>query len=130
MAVFGTLAMYQELARLLQEDPGWAERGKPITCTMSFRYDEPVGKQFFLRFNRGTVEEVREIGLDADEASDYVFAGPPDVWRKVFANEIPPSLAVMGGKLRVTGRKSWLLENMVPFKQVLDTFKKVEIEEG
>lgn len=130
MARFGTLEMYEELARLLHDDPRWTEHGKAITCTMSFRYDEPIAKQFFLRFKEGAVEEVREFELDAGEPSDYVFAGPPEVWRKVFTNEIPPSLAVMGGKLRVTGRKTWLLENMVPFKHVLDMFKMIPIEEG
>ena len=130
MAHFGTLEMYEELARLLHADPEWVEQGKAITCTMSFQYDEPIGKLFFLRFNQGTVEEVREVEPDTSEPSDYVFAGPPEVWRKVFANEIPPSMAIMGGKLRMTGRKTWLLQNMAPFKHVLDTFKKIPIEEG
>ena len=130
MAAFATLEMYEELARLLQQDPEWSERGQTISCSMSFRYEEPVAKQFYLRFVAGRVEEVRELPLEDVTPTDFVFSGPPEIWRQVFRSEIPPAMAIMGGKLEIKGKKSWLLQNMLPFKHVLDTFKKVDLDDG
>ena len=126
MATYGTIGFYEELADRLNHDPGWADQGKAISCTMSFTWDEPVGKRFLMRFNAGHVDEVRELDLDDDAPSDFVFTGSPEMWRRVLTNQISPAQAIMGNKIKMQGKKSWLLQNMMPFKHVLATLTSID----
>ena len=66
---FGTVAVYEAMADLLNNDPAWAEKGKSINYSMVFDYGSPVGKSFFVRFADGKVFDVKELpGSDAEPA--------------------------------------------------------------
>lgn len=123
----GSAEVYEELARRLALDPTWTDKGRDISCTMSFSFDEPIGTTIYLRFDKGRIDDVREL-LDGDSPPvEFAFSGPADVWRCVFAKETSASMALMTGRLKLVGKKSWLLGNMSAFMYMLDTLTGIEL---
>jgi putative sterol carrier protein len=124
---FGTLQVYQEMAKLLNDDPVWLEKGRAITYTMVFAYNEPVSKAFFVRFVNGLVTEERELPSADAEQADFVISGNPDVWRDVFAKQISPAAAMTKGQLKVKGKLTTLLKHMSAFGYVIDAMTSIEL---
>jgi hypothetical protein len=124
---FGTVQVYQEMAKLLNDDPVWLEKGKAITYTMVFAYNEPVSKAFFVRFVNGLVIEERELPSADAEQADFVISGNPDVWRDVFAKRISPAAAMTKGQLKVKGKLTTLLKHMSAFGYVIDAMTSIEL---
>jgi putative sterol carrier protein len=124
---FGTLQVYEEMAKLLNGDPVWLQKGKAITYTMVFAYNEPVSKAFFVRFDCGSVTEVRELPSPDAEPADFVISGDPDIWRGVFAKQISPAAAMTKGQLKVKGRLTTLLKHMSAFSYVIDAMTSIEL---
>jgi putative sterol carrier protein len=124
---FGTVAVYDEMAKLLNADPVWADKGRSITYTMTFEYTEPVSKAFFIRFEAGTITEVRELASADAEPADFVISGDPQVWRDVFAKRLNPSAAMTRGQLKVKGKLTTLLRHMGAFSYVIDAMTSIEL---
>lgn len=127
MAKFGTIEVYEEMARLLNEDPEWAEKGKAITYTMIYAYGPPAGGTFFVRFEEGRVTEVREIDSPDSEPADFVLTGPSEVWRGIFDKTLNPTTALTRGQLKVKGKMTTLLKHMGAFSYVIDAMTKIEL---
>lgn len=127
MATFGTVEVYEEMARLLNTDPEWAEKGKAISYSMVYDYREPVSKAFYVKFDEGRVTEVRELASADAEPADFVISGTPDVWRGVLEKKINPTAALTRGQLKLKGKMSALLKHMNAFGHVIDTMTKVEL---
>lgn len=124
---FGTVAVYEAMAELLNHDPAWAEKGKAIDYSMIFDYGPPVGKTFFLRFADGTVFDVKELpSADAGNA-DFVLAASPEVWRGIFDQTINPTTALVKGQIKVKGKIAALLRHMTAFSYVIDAMTKIEL---
>lgn len=128
MAQFGTVEVYEEMARRLNADPEWTgKRGVNITYTMVYDYGEPVGRAFFARFEQGRVTEVKELGSRGDIAADFVISGSADTWRDVLTKAADPTIALTRGQLKVQGKMATLLKNMNAFKYVIDTMTEIEL---
>lgn len=127
MAKFGTIEVYEEMARLLNDDPEWKEKGKAITYSMIYVYAPPADKNFFLRFDEGRVVEVREVPSPDAEPADFVLTGSPEVWRGVLDKSLNPTSALTRGQLKVKGKMTTLLKNMGAFSYVIDTMTKIDL---
>ena len=127
MAKFGTIEVYEEMARLLNEDPEWADKGKAITYTMIYAYGPPTDRNFFVRFEQGRVTDVKEVDAPDAEPADFVLTGPPDVWRGIFDKTLNPTSALTRGQLKVKGKMTTLLKNMSAFSYVIDAMTKIEL---
>lgn len=128
MARFGTVEVYEEMARLLNEDPEWIEkRGTKITYTMVYDYGEPVDRAFFTRFESGRVTEVKELGSRGDIEADFVISGSGETWKGVLTKTVDPTVALTRGQLKVKGKMATLLKNMNAFKYVIDKMTEIEL---
>jgi putative sterol carrier protein len=127
MARFGTIEVYEEMGRLLNEDPEWAEKGKAITYTMIYAYGPPADKTFYVRFEQGRVTEVKEIDAPDSEPADFVLTGPSDVWRGILDKTLNPTAALTRGQLKVKGKMTTLLKHMSAFSYVIDAMTKIEL---
>jgi putative sterol carrier protein len=126
MAKFGTVEVYEEMAKALDNDPEWAETGKGITYKMTFTYKEPINKVFFVNFDEGKITEVREAGPD-DRSVDFDLAAAPDTWRSLLEGKTNPMMAITRGKLKVDGNLAALMKHMKAFTKVLDAMSGVEL---
>jgi putative sterol carrier protein len=127
MATFGTIEVYEEMARLLNSDEEWTEKGREITYSMIFEYTEPVSKTFFLRFEEGKVTDVREIASSDSEPADFALSGGPDVWRALLEKQMNPTMAMARGKVKVKGNLAVLMKHMKAFNYILDSMSAVEL---
>ncbi|GAA0615367.1 hypothetical protein GCM10009547_16640 [Sporichthya brevicatena] len=128
MAQFGTVEVYEEMARALNADPEWTGmQGVDITYTMVYDYGSPVDKAFFVRYEKGRVSEVRELESRGDIQADFVISGDGEVWRGVLTKTIDPTIALTRGQLSVKGKMSTLLKNMSAFKYIIDTMTTIEL---
>lgn len=116
----GTLAFYEEMARVLNNDSIWEEKGKAITCTMLHAYGPPVDRKFFTNFDEGRVTEVAEVSGDDERSADFVISGSPENWNAVLQKQLKPTTAMTTGKLKVEGKQIYLLRNMGAFSYMLD----------
>ena len=124
---FGTVAVYEAMADLLNNDPAWAEKGKSINYSMVFDYGSPVGKSFFVRFADGKVFDVKELpGSDAEPA-DFKLSAAPDVWRGIFDQTINPTNALVKGQIKVKGKIAALLRHMTAFSYIIEAMAKIEL---
>ena len=124
---FGTVAVYEAMANLLNDDPGWADKGKSINYTMVFAYGPPVDRTFFVRFADARVTDVKELpGPDAEKA-DFVLSAAPDVWRGIFDQSINPTNALVKGQIKVKGKIGSLLRHMTAFSYIIDAMTKIEL---
>ena len=127
MATFGTVEVYEEMAKLLNADPEWAEKGKAISYSMVYDYREPVDKAFYVKFDEGRITDVRELPSADAEPADFVISGAPDIWRGVLEKKINPTAALTRGQLKLKGKMSTLLKHMNAFGHIIDTMTKVEL---
>jgi putative sterol carrier protein len=118
--VFGTVGFYQAMAEALNADPQWVEMATAITYTMIYRYDEPIDKTFFVRFDQGKVSEVEELAALNERPADFVITGKPDAWQAVLTKQIAPPAAMATGKLKVQGKQTVLLRHMKKFSYLID----------
>lgn len=124
---FGTVAVYEAMADLLNNDPAWAEKGKSIDYSMIFDYGPPVGKTFFLRFADGKVFDVKELPSAGGEKADFVLSAAPEVWRGIFDRTINPTNALVKGQIKVKGKIAALLRHMTAFSYIIDAMTKIEL---
>jgi len=128
MATFGTIEVYEEMAKLLNADPEWADKGKAISYTMVYVYGPPVDKNFLVRFEAGQVTEVREVASADEEPADFVLTGAPEVWRGVLDKTLNPTAALTRGQLKVKGKMTTLLKHMSAFSYVIDAMTRIELK--
>ncbi len=124
---FGTVAVYEAMADLLNNDPAWAEKGKSIDYSMVFDYGPPVGKTFFVRFGDGKVFDVKELDGTDGEKADFILSASPEVWRGIFDQTINPTNALVKGQIRVKGKIAALLRHMTAFSYIIDAMTKIEL---
>lgn len=127
MAEFGTIEVYEEMAKLLNSDPEWTEKGKAISYSMIYAYGPPVDKYFFVLFDEGRVTDVREVPTPDAEPADFVLTGPPDVWRGILEKTLNPTAALTRGQLKVKGKMTTLLKHMSAFSYVIDAMTRIEL---
>ena len=127
MATFGTIEVYEQMAKLLNDDEQWAELGKPISYSMVYAYREPVDRVFYVRFEEGQVTDVRELASAEAEPADFVLTADPDVWRGVLEKRIKPAMALTTGKIKIKGNLATLMKHMKAFSHVLDVMTEVEL---
>jgi len=125
---FGTVAVYEAMADLLNNDPAWAEKGRSIDNSMIFSYGPPVGKAFHLRFGDGKVFDVRELASPDAERADFVLTAAPEVWRGIFDQTINPTNALVKGQVKVKGRIAALLRHMTAFNYIIEAMTKIELQ--
>lgn len=118
--VFGTVGFYQAMADALNSDPAWLEMATPITYTMIYRYEPPVDKTFFIRFEEGRITEVTELATPDERPADFVISGEPASWQGVLQKTINPTVAMATGKLKVQGKQTVLLRHMKRFTYLID----------
>jgi hypothetical protein len=123
---FGTVEFYQAMADVLNADPVWAEKGKPLTCSMVYVYGPPIGRNFFLNFVEGHISEVAEIASPDARPAEFVITGTGDAWKAVLRAEVKPATAMATGKLKVKGKQTFLLKNMGAFSHILDVMTKID----
>ncbi len=123
---FGTVEVYEEMARLLNEDTQWLEDAKNISFTMIYAYGEPVNAAFYVRFDAGRVVDVHQLASAADEPADFVISGSADVWRGVLEKRVSPTAALTRGQLKLKGKMTTLMKHMGQFSHVLDTMSQVQ----
>jgi hypothetical protein len=124
---FGTVAVYEAMADLLNDDPVWAEKGQGINYSMIFAYGPPVEKTFFLRFADAKVLDVKELPSADAEPADFVLTAAPDVWRGIFEQTINPTNALVKGQIKVKGKIAALLRHMTAFSYIIDAMTKIEL---
>jgi len=127
MPEFGTVAVYEEMAKLLNDDPVWAKTGKAITNSFVFDYGAPVSRSFFLNFDEGRVTQVKELPSAESEPADFVISGGSEVWRGVLGKTVNPTVALTRGQLKVKGKLTTLLKNMTAFQYVIDSMTKIPL---
>lgn len=126
MARFGTVEVYEEMAKALEHDAAWADVGKNITYRMLFTYTGPTEKAFFVNFDHGQITEVREADARG-ESVDFNLSAAPDTWRALLEGKSSPMLAITRGKLKVDGNLAVLMKEMKAFSKVLDAMADVEL---
>jgi hypothetical protein len=124
---FGTVAVYEAMADLLNNDPAWAEKGKSIDYSMLFDYGPPVEKTFFVRFADGKVFDVKELGSADAAKADFVLSAAPDVWRGIFDQTINPTNALVKGQIKVKGKIAALLRHMTAFSYIIEAMTKLDL---
>ncbi|BBY83723.1 SCP2 sterol-binding domain-containing protein [Mycolicibacterium pulveris] len=129
MAKFGTVEVYEEMGKVLNDDDEWInKRGTKISYSMVFDYGEPVDKAFYTRFESGRVTDVHELDSRGEIEADFVIAGSADVWRGVLTNTIDPTVALTRGQLKVKGKMATLLKNMNAFKYVIEKMSQIPLD--
>jgi alkyl sulfatase BDS1-like metallo-beta-lactamase superfamily hydrolase len=128
MAKFGTVEVYEEMARLLNEDQAWLESGKALSANLVFHYRAPLDVTFFVRFEEGRVTDVKEIESPEAVNADYVLTADPDIWRGILDKKVTPITAVTVGKIKVKGNVRELMKMMKPFSRVLDTMTRIPLD--
>jgi putative sterol carrier protein len=123
----GTIQMCEEMAEMLKTDPTWAEKGKDLSCTMTFVFQAPIDSAFFVRFDMGQIADIGELSPGVSEPSDYIISGAPEVWRAVLGGKMSPIFALTRGQLRVKGKKSSLLKRMPAFRHILDSMASMDL---
>lgn len=126
--VFGTVEVYEELAKVLNADPTWREMAKPISYSMIYAYTAPIDKRFLLRFNQGEVIDVRELAADEDVAADFVITGNPVVWRDLIQQKLAPTTAMATGKVKIKGSQATLLRHMKRFNYLIAQLCSMDLE--
>jgi len=48
------------------------------------------------------------------------------VWRKVFAGDMNPTVALARGQIKVEGNTKFLIKNMSTFKYIIDAMGRIE----
>lgn len=127
MAEFGTVEVYEEMAKLINDDQQWAELGKAISYRMVFVYKEPVSKSFYLNFDEGKLIDTREIGSPEAEPADFILTAAPETWRAVLEKKTKVTVALTTGKVKVRGDLSILMKHMKAFNYVLEAMTQVEL---
>lgn len=125
--VFGELSLYQAMAAALNSDSEWLGKAKDISTTMDFIYGEPHNRRFFMRFESGNIEEVRERNLDGpeDDAAFSITASPED-WKALLRGEVKPTVAMATGRMQVNGSQIYLLKHIKAFQYVLNVMTKLD----
>lgn len=127
MAVqFGTVAFYEAMAEMLNDDPEWAAKSGELHHTMVYRYGPPVDSDFMLTFRDRKVVDPRVATGEDVEAADFVISADSDVWRKVFAGDMNPTVALARGKVKVEGDTKLLIKNMGAFKYIIEAMGRIE----
>jgi len=136
MAKLGTLAVYESLADLLDQDPDWGSLGSALDYSMIHVYTEPLDTSFFIRFENGKLTDLRELADPGQESADYVLTGAPDVWKRVFS-KVPKArasgfhLALSTGQIRFTGPfMQTYLKQSEAWEHLLDLISMNEVVEG
>jgi hypothetical protein len=122
---FGSLAFYEAMAAMLNADPVWLDKGKNLSSSMVYRYEAPLEGDFFLRFDKGTVAEVKTPTADDVEHADFVISGSSDTWRAAFEGKVNPTIALAKGQIKVKGETKLLIKNMSAFKYVLEAMSRI-----
>ncbi len=129
MAKFGTVEVYEQMGKLLNDDAEWIDkRGTKISYSMVFDYGEPVDKAFYTRFEAGRVTDVHELESRGEIDADFIISGSADVWRGVLTNTLEPTVALTRGQLKVKGKMATLLKNMNAFKYVIEKMSQIPLD--
>jgi putative sterol carrier protein len=123
---FGTVGFYEEVAKQLNDDATWREMSVPITYTMTFHYEEPVDKYFFLNFEAGEITEVMELGRPEERHVDFLIAGQPAVWQAVIQGRISPPTAMATAKFKIAGKQTILLRHMKKFSYLINKMTEID----
>lgn len=127
-AEFGSVALYEEMGKLLNTDEEWLNQiGSKITYSMAYEYGDPVNRVFFVNFDKGRVDTVKELdSLDGVEV-DFVISGSGETWRGILTKEINPTTALTRGQLKVKGKMATLLKNMSAFTYIINKMMEIEL---
>jgi SCP-2 sterol transfer family len=109
---FGTLGYFEALAAEMNSDQKWLEMAKSITFTWAYRYEPPIDRVFFMRFEGGRIVEVCELGSLDERPTDFTFSAKPEHWAAVISRTLNPTTAMATGKIKVTGSQTSLIRNM------------------
>jgi putative sterol carrier protein len=136
MATLGTIGVYEELARLLDDDPDWPTLSRELDYSMIHVYSAPIAKAFHIRFDRGQVTDVHEVPDVEVEKADFVLTGAPDVWKRVFS-KVPKArasafhLALSTGQIRFTGPfMQTYLKQVKAWEHLLDVMSLNQVAAG
>ena len=85
------------------------------------RADETTPERaVYLETARGGCDAARSATSADLEQADYIFEAPAAVWRQVFRGAIPPAMAVLTGRLRLTrGSLGTLLPYVAAARELL-----------
>jgi alkyl sulfatase BDS1-like metallo-beta-lactamase superfamily hydrolase len=128
MAQFGTVEVYEELAKLLNEDETWLATGKDLSTSLVFYYRAPLDVTFFVKFEEGRVTDVKDVAAPDAVTADYVLSADPDIWLGILEKKVTPITAVTLGKIKVKGNVRELMKMMKPFSRVLDTMTQIPLD--
>jgi putative sterol carrier protein len=124
--LFGTVGFYEEVAKQLNDDPVWREMAVPITYTMTFHYEEPVAKYFFLNFQAGEITETLELSSPDERHVDFLISGKAEVWQAVIQGEISPPTAMATAKFKISGKQTILLRHMKKFSYMINKMTQID----
>lgn len=83
-----------------------------VLLVMSLPGGTEADRRVFLDLWHGECRQARVARVEDDETARYIMAGEGEAWRQVLNGRIPPMLAFMTGKLKLT--KGTLLE-LLPY---------------
>jgi putative sterol carrier protein len=109
----------------LNADDDWLVKGRGLTYSMVYGYQEPIDRQFLVRFEQGRITEVREARPGEEESCDAFVSAAPDVWRGIFEGRTSPTFALATGKVKLRGNKVQLMKNMNAFTHVITTMQNI-----
>ena len=122
---FATIGFYEAMADMLNVDPVWAEKSAGIQMSMVYAYEGAQPGSWYMEFDSGKVNNVRDASAEDLESADYVISGPSEVWRSVFQGEKSPAVAMARGLIKIKGDAKALVKNLGTFKYVLDAMGKI-----
>lgn len=125
---FGSIAFYEEMADLMNNDPEWERVGRKLNYAMVYDYGAPLNRSFFVTFDGGKMSYAVEADNQLRSSADFVITGPPEVWDAIFQKQLAPMRAITRGQMKVRGKVAELLKNMDAFNYMLDAMTKIEYQ--
>jgi len=80
----------------------------------------------FMRFDEGTVAEVRE--LEEGEKTEFTLQGPYNIWTQISKGELDGPTAIMTRQMVFLGSMGTIMRYGKAFKRILELMTQIETE--
>lgn len=124
MAKYFTREFFEEVAGLLNADPGWAQKAATVTAKIVLTVTDR-GTSYLIDVRNGMIS-VSES--PADIPADFKFEGPYDAWTQLGRGEKDFQSLVLGGKIRFRGSMPRIMALMGSLDRITQVARQIPKE--